>query len=97
MIRTLTPDVQLVDFGKDAFGQLLLTLSAPAHTADSLIVHLGECLEEGRILRDPGVSTIRYQRYALSLLPGRHTYRIKSRKDNRNTGPAAIKMPAYVG
>ena len=97
MIRTLTPDVQLVDFGKDAFGQLLLTLSAPAHTADSLIVHLGECLEEGRILRDPGVSTIRYQRYALSLLPGRHTYRIKIRKDNRNTGPAAIKMPAYVG
>ncbi|MGM9759442.1 MAG: alpha-L-rhamnosidase C-terminal domain-containing protein [Parabacteroides sp.] len=89
--------ILLVDFGKDAFGQLLLTLDAAGCASDSLILHLGECLQEGRLLRDPGPSSVRYQRYALSLLPGVHTYRIKIRKDARNTGAAAIKMPDYVG
>ena len=65
-------------------------------TRDSVVVHLGECLEGGRILRDPGKSTIRYRRYPLALLKGTNTYRIKIKKDKRNTGSAAVLMPAYV-
>ena len=62
-----------------------------------MIVHLGECLENGRILRDPGKSTIRYHRYPLALMKGTNTYRIKIDKDRRNTGAAAVLMPEYVG
>ena len=95
-ITEIHPGTRLVDFGKDAFGQLVLTLASDG-TRDSVIVHLGECLEGGRILRDPGKSTIRYHRYPLALLKGTHTYRIKIGKDKRNTGSAAVLMPAYVG
>ena len=95
-ITEIRPGTRLVDFGKDAFGQLVLTLASDG-TRDSVVVHLGECLEGGRILRDPGKSTIRYHRYPLALLKGTHTYRIKIGKDKRNTGSAAVLMPAYVG
>lgn len=95
-IKELRRGTQLVDFGKDAFGQLVLTLTSDSE-CDSVIVHLGECLEEGRILRDPGKSTIRYHRYSLPLLKGTNTYRIKINKDKRNTGSAAVLIPSYVG
>lgn len=95
-IKKIQQSTHFVDFGKDAFGQLVLTLSSEG-IQDSVIVHLGECLEKGRIQRDPGKSTIRYHRYALKLLDGTHTYRIKIKKDKRNTGSAAILIPNYVG
>lgn len=95
-VKELRPGTRLVDFGKDAFGQLVLTLTSDG-TQDSVIIHLGECLENGRILRDPGKSTIRYHRYPLALMKGTHTYRIKIAKDKRNTGSAAVLMPEYVG
>lgn len=95
-ITEIRPGTRLVDFGKDAFGQLVLTLASDG-TRDSVVVHLGECLEGGRILRDPGKSTIRYHRYPLALLKGTNTYRIKIKKDKRNTGSAAVLIPEYVG
>jgi hypothetical protein len=86
----------LADFGKDAFGQLLLTLASDTGK-DSVAVHLGECLsEDGRTDSHPG-GTIRYHRYAIGLMKGTHTYRIKIAKDRRNTGPAAVLMPGYIG
>ena len=95
-MKELGSGTRLIDFGKDAFGQLVLTLTSDGR-CDSVIVHLGECLENGRILRDPGKSTIRYHRYPLALMKGTNTYRIKIDKDRRNTGAAAVLMPEYVG
>ena len=74
-----------------------LTLCAADAVTDSVVVHLGECLENGRILRNPGESTIRYQRYVLKLMPGVQTYTLQIQSDARNTGPAAIPMPDYIG
>lgn len=95
-IKEIQPGTRFVDFGKDAFGQLVLTLSSDG-AKDSVIVHLGECILNGRVQRDPGKSTIRYHRYALALMEGTHTYRIKIKKDKRNTGSAAVLIPNYVG
>lgn len=95
-LRTLSDGNIVGDFGKDAFGQPLLTLSSNADT-DTVIVHLGECLSPGgEVNRKPG-GTIRYQRYPLALQKGTHTYRIKIAKDRRNTGKTAVLMPDYTG
>lgn len=60
-ITEIRPGTRLVDFGKDAFGQLVLTLASDG-TRDSVVVHLGECLEGGRI------RVIRVNRQSLSPL-----------------------------
>ena len=94
-VKEIRPLVSVVDFGKDAFGQLALKLTSETGK-DSVVIHLGECLSDGRVDRNPG-GTIRYQRYVLGLMKGEHTYRIKIAKDQRNTGPAAVLMPGYIG
>jgi len=86
----------LADFGKDAFGQLQLILESDKG-GDSVTVELGEALDSsGWIHSRPG-GTIRYAKYKIGLQRGRHTYPIKFKSDKRNTGVAAIKMPAYIG
>jgi len=90
-----SPNVFLADFGKDAFGQLTLTLFSD-RDKDTVQVHLGERLSNGRVNRKPG-GTIRYSRYLLPLLKGVHTYHIKIAKDARNTSGSAILMPSYIG
>lgn len=95
-LKALPSGVCRVDFGKDAFAQLVLTLTSDVET-DTVAVHLGECMKDGRLLRNPGGSTIRYRKCLLPLLKGTHTYRVKIEKDGRNTGSAAVKMPGYVG
>lgn len=85
-----------IDFGKAAFGQLKLRLSAQGDT-DTVTVHLGEAVNaDGSINRKPGGS-IRYQAYRLPLRAGTHTYQVYIRPDQRNTGLQAIKMPSYIG
>ena len=95
-VKNLSTNACLVDFGTDAFAQLVLTFTSVTES-DSVTIHLGECLENGRVLRNPGQSTIRYRRCQLGLLKGTHTYRIKIEKDGRNTGKAAVLIPEYVG
>ncbi|HCC50748.1 MAG TPA: alpha-L-rhamnosidase [Porphyromonadaceae bacterium] len=92
--RTGTSDVFL-DFGKAAFGQFVVTLTSDAET-DSVVIHLGEHIADGKVDRNPG-GTIRYQRYTVGLMKGTHTYRIKIAKDRRNTGGAAVLIPDYIG
>lgn len=95
-VRPIAGGAIVGDFGKDAFGQLLLTLTSHA-PGDTVVVHLGECLAtDGRINRKPG-GTIRYRQYPLALLEGTHTYRIKIAKDKLNTRKVAVQMPDYVG
>lgn len=85
-----------VDFGKDAFGQLSINLFAESET-DSVVIHLGEVLnEDGSINRKPP-GTIRYARYVIKLRKGKHTYQLKIRENKRNTGDGAVRMPTYIG
>ncbi|TYR37580.1 Bacterial alpha-L-rhamnosidase [Sphingobacterium phlebotomi] len=84
-----------IDFEKAAFGQLRLNLDSPV--ADTILIRFGEKITaEGKIDRNPG-GTIRYQEYRLPLSQGTNTYQIKFRKDQRNTGQAAVLMPDYIG
>ena len=96
-IQLLPKNIQLIDFGKAAFGQLQLTLNSEHALSDTVVIHLGECLDNNRILRQTGASSIRYQRYPLAIIKGTHTYRIEIRKDKRNTSGAALLMPDYIG
>ncbi|MDR1865962.1 MAG: family 78 glycoside hydrolase catalytic domain [Bacteroidales bacterium] len=91
-----------VDFGKASFGRLKLTLSS-RNDGDTITVHLGEAVKDGRIDRRPGAS-IRYAAYRLPLMAGTHTYTLKIRPDGRNTDVSAnasgvkpILMPDYTG
>ena len=95
-IKNIDKSVVLVDFGKAAFGQVVLNLTSDVDK-DSIIVHLGECVSsDGKVDRNPG-GTIRYHRYTVGLMKGTHTYRVKIRKDGRNTVSAAVLMPDYIG
>ncbi len=98
----LQPQTVLADFGYDAFGQLKLTVSTEK-AADTLTIHLGEQLADGRVNRRPEGSQ-RYAVFRLPLLRGTHTYYVKPRKDKRNTasrqnesGVDPILMPEYIG
>ncbi len=83
------------DFGKDAFGTLLLDLSTSVN--DTLIVHLGEKLSEaGKIDRTPG-GTIRYQKVKLAVKKGRSLYQTILAADKRNTTGAAVLLPDSLG
>jgi hypothetical protein len=79
-----------VDFGKAAFGQLKITLHSDTEGATALI-HLGECLKNGKIDRRPGGSR-RYELIKLKLLRGTHTYTTSFRKKR-----APVQLPAYIG
>lgn len=83
------------DFGKDGFGQLEVTVSADR--PDTLVVELGEQLsaEGGVNSRPPG--TVRYRRISVPVVPGLRSYPVVIAPDDRNTGPKAIRMPAYIG
>ena len=83
------------DFGKDAFATLELTyrtgaLAAPS--ADTLLVRLGEQLDGEHINRKPS-GHIRYQEVKLPVLPGKRTYRLALKPDERNTKPGAVVLP----
>ena len=84
-----------VDFGKDAFGTLVLEIDPVAE--DTIIVHLGEKISgQNRIDRKPEGS-LRYQKVLLPVKPGKKTYFLELPKDARNTGPAAIQLPDSIG
>ncbi|MBQ9548630.1 MAG: alpha-L-rhamnosidase [Bacteroidales bacterium] len=85
----------LADFGRDAFAQMSLRLRSDKD-GDTVLVHLGERLSDGRVARNPGGS-VRYRLDTLVLRRGTHDYSVRIRPDKRNTGPDAIKMPSEIG
>ena len=93
----LTDDGSLfVDFGKAAFGTLLVP-SEDRPKQGKLVVHLGEQLTpKGRLERSPA-GTIRYIRIEQEPSSDRAATRIVIPPDPRNTGPAAVKMPPEIG
>ncbi|MES2826643.1 MAG: alpha-L-rhamnosidase C-terminal domain-containing protein [Bacteroidota bacterium] len=86
---------QTFDFGKDAFGQLNLTLNSETGN-DTVLVHMGETQEHSRVNSKPA-GTIRYRMQKLVVKKGEHSYTVNIEADKRNTGPGAIKMPDYIG
>ena len=84
-----------IDFGKDAFGTLLLQ-NVNVNSADTIIIYLGEKAKGDRVDRDPGGS-IRYQKVELVLDPDKEEYEIKLPANKRNTSGAAINLPDSLG
>ncbi|HOS70836.1 MAG TPA: alpha-L-rhamnosidase C-terminal domain-containing protein [Bacteroidales bacterium] len=84
------------DFGKDAFGKLIITGISP-DIADTLTVHLGEKLAAANTVdRNPG-GTIRYYRVKIPLKPGQNSFTAELPPDERNTGPSAVHLPDSLG
>ncbi len=92
----LTDGTCLLCFPRAAFGTLMLDIK-PADKLRTLMIHLGEKLDKnGRIDRNPP-GTIRYRCIEQSVEPGQTQCRLRIPPDERNTGPAAIKMPPEIG
>jgi alpha-L-rhamnosidase len=79
-----------IDFGKAAFGTLEITYKAAE--PETLTIHLGEKLLDGKIDRNPG-GTIRYQEVKLNVTPTKTNYQIELVPDRRNTNEMAVAMP----
>ena len=98
-VTEVEPGVYLVDFGKVAFGNLLLRQSGG--TSRDVIVHFGEAMEKGRINRKPP-GTVRYA-VAKSALRGDAAVVVAPAPDARNTEsnssahPPAILTPQEWG
>ena len=83
-----------LDFGKDAFGFLQLDIDSP--DARELDIRLGEKLKDNAIDPKPGGS-IRFAATKLAITPGKHTYRVQTPPDKRNTSGAAARLPESIG
>ena len=83
------------DFGKAAFGQIELTLNSDNET-DTVLVHLGECIKDGVVDREPGDSR-RYECLKLPLKKGTHTYNPEIPHRQYSTGLSSIYMPMEIG
>ena len=85
-----TENGYLVDFGRDAFAALELTVDA--RRGGTVTVRLGELLRDGHVDPDPG-GTIRFQEVSLPVRRGRHTYTVPLTPDERNTSGMAVVLP----
>ena len=84
-----------IDFGKDAFGTVVLTMKSLQ--TDTLIVHLGEKTTNSNCIdRNPG-GTIRYQKVLLTNIQKGKEYTVKLTPDKRNTNPPAIALTDSFG
>jgi alpha-L-rhamnosidase len=94
-IAEISPNHYFFDFGKDAFGTLVLQFR-PTHP-DTLIIHLGEkTTGDNRVDTQPG-GTIRYQKVVLPVGPQKKEYTLELPADKRNTGQAAVALPDSIG
>jgi hypothetical protein len=93
----LTDDGTLfIDFGKAAFGTLLVPSSNDPQQR-TIVVHLGEkSALDSRLDRNPPGS-VRYIRIEQKLDKSQNSSRIIIPPDERNTGLSAIKMPMHIG
>lgn len=94
-LRALNDTTWFADFGRHAFGWLEVTLEAPAD-GTVIEIRLGEKAGPEGVDLQPG-GTIRSACVTLKLRAGRHTYRIETPRDERNTSGAAVLLPAEFG
>lgn len=89
------PGHYFIDFGKDAFGILLLNFQKVP--SDSVIIHLGEKLsDKNTIDLNPG-GTIRYQKVVLKDIPEKKSFQLQLPPDGRNDKPPAVILPDSFG
>ena len=94
-VKEIGPNHYFIDFGKDAFGTLILNFKPTK--PDTIIVHMGEkCADGSAVDRNPG-GTIRYQKVKVAVTPSIETYTIKLPPDKRNTNPPAVSLPDSFG
>lgn len=91
----LKKDEYLADFGQDAFGYLVLKLSA-LQQEQTIEVHFGEKLLRGNIDRHPGGS-IRYYATTVQAPAGATEVTVRPPKNKRNTTGDAIRLPSSIG
>ena len=86
------------DFGQAAFARVVVTLALPDDLPNeaTMTVRLGERVKEGRVDTKPAGST-RFAEYKITLEPGKQTYKIETRRDQRNSSGAAVLVPPYLG
>ncbi len=84
-----------IDFGKDAFGTIILLLKSPQN--DPITIRLGEKLSgTNTIDKNPGGS-IRYQEVTLENPPNNHALTVTFPPNKRNSSPPAILLPDSIG
>jgi hypothetical protein len=94
-ITNVAPNVNLIDFGRVAFGNLSLTPPGGA-ASNEILIHFGEAISGGRINRHPPGS-VRYE-VATVILDGGKTVYVAPAPDKRNTmQPAAVLTPTEWG
>ena len=88
-VRALEKGHYFIDFGRDAFAGLKVTVSTPPEGA-TVVVHMGEALAGPQAInRNPGGS-IRYHRAELKVTAGRDTYTVPLTKADDRRMPAGI-------
>ena len=93
-ISNVASNVYLVDFGRVAFGNLSLT--PPGNASNTITVHFGEAISDGRVNRHPPGS-VRYAAVEAVLVGGK-TICVAPAPDKRNTTqPAAVLTPPEWG
>jgi alpha-L-rhamnosidase len=84
-----------VDFGRDAFGTLILEIKPSEN--DTIVIHLGEKISSTNQIDKHPEGSIRYQKVLLPVGPGKTSYITQLPPDTRNTGPAAVHLPDSFG
>jgi hypothetical protein len=84
-----------IDFGKDAFGTLILKINSIKR--DSLTIHLGEKIIRSKTIDNNPGGSIRYTKIKIAIEPGKKYYQLILPADKRNTGPAAIHLTDSMG
>ena len=79
-----------IDFEKAAFATLDFSYTTKEN--DTLVLHIGEQLEDGKINRNPKGS-IRYQKIKVPVSPRQSRYTLNIAPDARNTKIGAIALP----
>ncbi|SOE21272.1 Arylsulfatase A [Spirosomataceae bacterium TFI 002] len=92
-VNSVGNNTYFVDFGKAAFANMEFTYNSKK--AETITVHIGEQLENGRINRKPG-GHIRYQGVKVPVKKGSHTYILPIVPDERNTKPEAVHLPDSI-
>lgn len=95
LIQRLTETSAFIDFGKARFGRLRIKLFG-SEESDTVVIHLGEALTNGKIDRNPGGS-IRYESFKVPLNPGWNTYKVVIPTHKYSRQDRIIRMPGYIG
>ncbi|MEP5341793.1 MAG: family 78 glycoside hydrolase catalytic domain [Algibacter sp.] len=89
-IKETSQGSYFIDFGKAAFANLQFQYKTKEN--DTLIVHIGEQIIDGKINRDPQ-GNIRYKEVKVPVNPQKRHYILPIEPDKRNTKAGAIILP----